>query len=85
MWSPNGRELFFENRHQLFATAVRQDSRSASVKFGNPIALPITGFRQEWGRRQYDIMPDGKSFLMQFGAPLELTVVPNALANRKPL
>jgi len=35
---------------------------------GEPVALPISGFQQTEMRRQYDLMPDGKGFLMLFPA-----------------
>jgi hypothetical protein len=33
---------------------------------GEPVELPISGFQQGERRRQFDITPDGKSFLMLF-------------------
>ena len=63
LWSPDGKELFFDNNQQLFAVSVRT---SGTFSFGKPVPLPIHGFIQGDARRQYDLMPDGKQFLMMF-------------------
>jgi Tol biopolymer transport system component len=63
LWSPDGKELFFDNNQQLFAVSVQTNGTFSS---GTPVALPIRGFIQGDARRQYDIMPDGKQFLMMF-------------------
>jgi Tol biopolymer transport system component len=63
LWSPDGKELFFDNDHQLFAVSVQT---SGTFSSGAPVALPIRGFIQGDARRQYDLMPDGKQFLMMF-------------------
>jgi Tol biopolymer transport system component len=77
MWSPDGRQLFVEKDGQLLALSVRGGDRE--IAFGDPVALPITGFAQEYGERAYDIMPDGKSFLMSFYIPGSVIVVRDAL------
>jgi Tol biopolymer transport system component len=63
LWSPDGRELFFDQDHQLFAVSIQTTGKFSS---GTPVALPIRGFIQGDARRQYDLMPDGKQFLMMF-------------------
>jgi Tol biopolymer transport system component len=63
LWSPDGKELFFDQDHQLFAVSVQTAGKFSS---GTPIPLPIRGFIQGDARRQYDLMPDGKQFLMMF-------------------
>jgi len=63
VWSPDGRELFFNKNDRLFSVAIQT---SSTVTAGAPIALPITGFIQDVGRRQFDITADGKQFLMLF-------------------
>jgi Tol biopolymer transport system component len=63
LWSVDGKELFFDNNQQLFAVSVQTAGTFSS---GAPVALPIRGFIQGDARRQYDIMPDGKQFLMMF-------------------
>jgi hypothetical protein len=40
----------------------------AEPKAADPVALPIKGFQQSELRRQYDLMPDGKGFVMLFPA-----------------
>lgn len=63
LWSPDGKELFFDNNQQLFAVSVQTKGTFSS---GAPVPLPIRGFIQGDARRQYDLMPDGKQFLMMF-------------------
>jgi hypothetical protein len=47
----------------MFVVAV---TTATALKAGGPVGLPITGFIQGPLRRQYDLMPDGKQFLMLF-------------------
>jgi Tol biopolymer transport system component len=63
LWSPDGKELFFDNNQQLFAVRVPSNGTFSS---GAPVPLPIQGFIQGNARRQFDLMPDGKQFLMMF-------------------
>jgi eukaryotic-like serine/threonine-protein kinase len=63
LWSPDQKELYFDNGGQMFVVAI---STEPSFKAADPVALPITGFIQGPLRRQYDLMPDGKHFLMMF-------------------
>lgn len=63
LWSPDQKELYFDNAGQMFAVAI---STETTFKAASPVALPITGFIQGPLRRQYDLMPDGKHFLMMF-------------------
>ena len=63
LWSPDGKELFVDNDQQLFAVKVQT---SGTFSTSAPVALPIRGFIQGNARRQYDLMPDGKQFLMMF-------------------
>jgi Tol biopolymer transport system component len=63
LWSPDQRELFFDNRGQMFVVAIRSEP---TLTAGAPVALPIMGFEQGPLRRQYDMTPDGKQFLMMF-------------------
>jgi len=61
-WSPDGRELFFDNDRQIFSAAV---TGTAPLTFAVPQALPITGFVQAGSlRRQWDVMPDGRFLIM---------------------
>ena len=63
LWSPDGKELFFDNNQQLFTVSVQT---KPTFSTGAPAPLPIRGFIQGNARRQYDLMPDGKQFLMMF-------------------
>jgi WD40 repeat protein len=62
IWSPDGKQLLYAQQTQLFAVSVQTQS---GFTFGNPVALPVKGFEQivEWPR-QFDIMPDGKQFVV---------------------
>ncbi len=63
VWSADGREIFYNRGDRLFSIAVNTTS---TVSSGTPSALPISGFIQDIGRRQFVITPDGKQFLMLF-------------------
>jgi Tol biopolymer transport system component len=68
-WSPDGTQIYFDQDGQLFRMQV---ATGAAPKAADPAALPIRGFQQGDLRRQYDLLPDGKGFLMLFpaaGAP----------------
>ena len=63
MWAPDGRSLYFDRDHQMFQLAVNtQDVTSIA----EPTPLPIKGFAQAEYRRQFDLMPDGRQFLVPF-------------------
>lgn len=70
VWSPDGRQLFFRQRDQMFSVSV---SYQPVFSVGRPEAL----FRGRYdaaavsGHQHYDISPDGKRFLMiKHGKPV---------------
>ena len=63
MWSPDGKELFIDRERQMFLVRVRTEP---TLTVGAPVPLPISGFIQGAARRQYDLMPHGRQFLMLF-------------------
>lgn len=63
VWSLDGREIYFNRDDRLFSVAVKVES---TITAATPMQLPISGFIQDVGRRQFDITPDGKQFLMLF-------------------
>ena len=66
VWSPDGKEIFFDRDDaQLYVVPI---TLGPSPMVGTPTPLPIKGFMQGGGRRMYDITPDGKHFLMLFRA-----------------
>jgi serine/threonine-protein kinase len=68
VWSPDGKDVFFVNAGVLYSVAIQT---KPSVTFANPVKLSVTGFVQDealTGERNYDIMPDGKQFVMIFPA-----------------
>ena len=66
LWALDQKVLFFDNGGlQLFTVGVRTDP---TFTVGDAVALPITGFVQGPLRRQFDLTPDGKRFLMMFRA-----------------
>ena len=62
-WSPDGAKMYFDQDDQMFQMDI---ATSGEPKVGDPVALPIKGFRQGELRRQYDLTPDGKAFVMLF-------------------
>jgi serine/threonine-protein kinase len=60
VWSPNGRELFYMNGTSMMSVAV--DARSGSFRFAAPTVLFSGPF--ETGSPNFDVSPDGQSFLM---------------------
>jgi Tol biopolymer transport system component len=79
LWSPDGKQLFFDKDQHMFSIQVQTQPAFSA---GAPAALPIAGFIQAPGnnRRQYDITPDGKQFLMMFPMPNQIHVAGNWLA-----
>ena len=63
LWLPDGQSLYFDRDHQMFRLAVNTKDLSSSIE---PTPLPIKGFAQAEYRRQFDLMPDGRQFLMLF-------------------
>jgi Tol biopolymer transport system component len=66
-WAPDGSKLYYDQGGRLFSlnVALNEQAPRASAE---PVPLPITGFQQGEIRRQYDLMPDGKGFVMLFPA-----------------
>lgn len=63
-WSPEGTRIYFDDANgRLFRMDV---TLGTEARAGEPVALPITGFQQGPLRRQYDLTPDGKGFVMLF-------------------
>lgn len=63
-WSPEGTRIYFDDQdNRLYRMDV---TLGAEARAGEPVALPITGFQQGPLRRQYDLTPDGKGFVMLF-------------------
>jgi Tol biopolymer transport system component len=64
-WSPDGAKLYFDDEAgQMFSMDVT--IAAGEVRAREPVALPIKGFVQGQYRRQYDLTPDGKGFVMLF-------------------
>ena len=61
LWLPDGQSLYFDRDHQMFRLAVNTQDLSSSVE---PTLLPIEGFAQAEYRRQFDLMPGGRQFLV---------------------
>ena len=64
LWSPDGRTLYFDREDGLYRVEVF--TGAAVPKIGRPRQLPIRGFVQGELRRQYDLLPDGRGFLLLF-------------------
>jgi Tol biopolymer transport system component len=63
LWLPDGRSLYFDRGQQMFRLALNLAAPSSA---GDPIVLPIKGFAQGEYRRQFELMPNGRQFLMMF-------------------
>ena len=64
LWSPDGKEIFFDRDDaQLYVIPI---TLGPSPTVGTATPLPIKGFLQGGARRMYDITPEGKHFLMLF-------------------
>jgi Tol biopolymer transport system component len=63
MWLPDGQALYFDRDHQMFRLTVNTKDMSSRAE---PTPLPITGFAQAEYRRQFDLMPGGRQFLVLF-------------------
>jgi serine/threonine-protein kinase len=69
LWAPDMSKLYFDNNA---GSATRIISVGVQTKptfsWGEPLTLPIKDFLQPSGtyRRQYDLTPDGKQFLIVF-------------------
>ena len=63
VWLPDGQSIYFDRGQQLFRLAVNLATPSSS---GDPVALPIKGFAQGEYRRQFDLLPNGREFIMMF-------------------
>jgi Tol biopolymer transport system component len=61
LWRPDGRGLYFDRNQQMFGLDVNTTNPVAQ---GEPVALPIKGFAQAEYRRQFDLMPGGRQFLV---------------------
>jgi Tol biopolymer transport system component len=63
MWHAEGHSLYFDRDSQMFRLAVNVEDLSAPME---PTPLPIKGFAQAEYRRQFDLMPNGRQFLVLF-------------------
>ena len=76
VWFRDGNSLFFRRvprGTEGTGTHLVQLDIAAGAAFAwrNERQLPIKGFQQFGGLRDFDVMPDGKRFVMLFPAPKE--------------
>lgn len=64
LWSPDGGHLYFDQDGQMFGVEIFLGAQTP--KISEPKGLPIRDFQQGDLRRQFDLLPDGKHFLMLF-------------------
>ena len=64
LWSPDGKTLYFDQDGRMYSMSITVTDGTPLT--GAPAELPITGFQQGDLRRQYDLTPDGKAFVMLF-------------------
>ena len=67
VWAPDGSAIYFDQGGRLHRLALRLEG--AELRAGESAQLPISGYQQGPVRRQFDLLPDGRSFLMLFPAP----------------
>ena len=65
VWSPDGHQLYFDDQQRMYSVEIRTQP---SFQAGEPVAMPISGFIAGGvnTRRQWDMTPDGKQFIMVF-------------------
>jgi Tol biopolymer transport system component len=65
VWSPDGRQLYFDDQQRMYVVEIRTQP---SFQASEPVAMPISGFIAGGvnTRRQWDMTPDGKQFIMVF-------------------
>ncbi len=83
LWAPDMSKIYFDNNagaavRMLSVTVKTQPAFSS----GDPVTMPMKDFIQPSGtiRRQFDITPDGKQFLMMFQSPpsrAQMDIIPN--------
>jgi Tol biopolymer transport system component len=61
LWLPDGRSLYFDRDRRMFRLDVDTNDLSA---YKEPIPLPVEGFVQAEYRRQFDLLPNGREFLV---------------------
>jgi serine/threonine-protein kinase len=87
LWAPDMSKLYFDNNAgSILSVGVRMQP---SFTWSDPEALPIKDFVQPSGtiRRQYDITPDGKQFMMMIqlpGVPPQIEITNNWFDQLKP-
>jgi len=75
VWSIDSREIIYESEGRLFSASFQT---GADPAFGEPVELPVAGFNQTLIRRNFELMPDGKHFLMVFRSPdVQVEIIPN--------
>ena len=83
VWSPTGRELFYINGTTLMSAAI--DAKGATLRVSAPEPLFTGPF--ETGSSQFDVFPDGASFVMveadSDARPTQIHVVLNLIEELK--
>jgi len=64
LWSPDSSTIYFDQDGRMFS--MNLNLAANPPKAGEPKRLPITGFQQGDRRRQFDLTPDGKHFVLLF-------------------
>ncbi len=72
VWSPDGRKLYFDRDQRLYEVAI-ETAGERGIEIGVSRPLPIAGFVQGLYRRQFDLMPDGRAFLVLLPAGPDTT------------
>jgi hypothetical protein len=71
VWSADGSQIYYERSGRLYAVRFQ----NGLEMFSRPRELPIVGFVASGLRRNWDLMPDGRQFLMLYPGPSVIGVV----------
>jgi serine/threonine-protein kinase len=80
MWSAEGRNLYYDWDGKMYSIPVQLGT---GVTAGQPSLMPISGYIQLRIRRNYDLMPDGRQFVMLFRAGPRIEVLSNLFDDLK--
>ncbi len=74
LWSGDARNIYYDWNGKMYSIPVHIGS---GVTSGQPAPLPISGYIQNRIRRNYDLMPDGRQFVMLFRGDSQIEFLSN--------
>jgi Tol biopolymer transport system component len=89
VWSPTGKELFYRNGDEMISVEINADGEFTVGESRRLFRKPNHASREYSSRAQYDVSPDGQSFLMirldPGSVPTKINIVLNWLEELKRL